>query len=343
MLKNGFVKKNVGTLTLGERLNKIRSEKRIALNEVSRSTRIQVKYLEYLENGQYDKLPADVYVKGFLRSYAQYLGTDENYLIRLYDREREIHNNIKKEDSDKKVVFKPIKFSSLIITPKALIAILIVFFIGLGFFYLYRELSIFISNPRLVIMEPLDNFSVEERTIRVEGITEKDSKLLINNQPIIVDENGKFSENLVLQSGINKITIKAINRFDKESEKIITGEAKLENIQESVEENSSQEKNNESEQNSDENKEVRMKAEIYGDTKPASIIVKVDDAEVLNGKISPGEVKNFEAQSKISLSADKGKYVGIKINGKNLGTLSKDTKPVNNRVFMAESYPQKED
>ena len=84
MLKNGFIKKNVGTLTLGERLNKLRSEKRITLGEVSRSTRIQIKYLEYLESGHFEKLPADVYVKGFLRSYAQYLGMDENYLIKLY-------------------------------------------------------------------------------------------------------------------------------------------------------------------------------------------------------------------------------------------------------------------
>ncbi|MFA5777305.1 MAG: helix-turn-helix domain-containing protein [Parcubacteria group bacterium] len=334
MVKNGFVKKNVGTLTLGERLSKIRSEKRITLSEVSKSTRIQMKYLEYLESGRYEKLPVDVYVKGFLRSYAQYLGADENYFIKLYEREREIHNNIKKEESEKKI-FKPIKFSGFSVTPKIIIAVLIVFFIGLGFFYLYRELSIFISKPRLVIIEPLDNFSIENKMIKIEGITEKDSKLLINGQSIIVDENGKFSEVLVLQPGLNKISVKSINRFDKESEKIITGEAKFENITEEGGENSPDPQNQDDQPSNEENKEIKIKADVYGSTKPASIIIKADDVEIFNGKISPGEVKNFEAQNKISVSADKGKYVGVKINGKDLGTLSKDTKPVDNRIFTS--------
>jgi len=34
MIRNGFTKKSIGTLTLGEKLRKLRSEKRIALSEV---------------------------------------------------------------------------------------------------------------------------------------------------------------------------------------------------------------------------------------------------------------------------------------------------------------------
>jgi len=324
MLKNGFVKKNVGTLTLGERLNKLRSEKRITLGEVSKSTRIQIKYLEYLESGRFEKLPADVYVKGFLRSYAQYLGMDENYLIRLYEREREIHNNIKKEEP-KQNSFRPIRFSNIIITPKFLVAFLIVFFVGLGFFYLYRELSIFISSPMLAITSPVNNFSTEEKEITVEGLTEKDAKLLINGQPTIVDENGKFSEALVLQPGLNTITIKAINRFEKESEKVITGEAKLQNVQEenNVQENGSSQES----QSQPASEEKKIKVDVYGDTKPVSVTVKTDDTNAFSGIINPGETKSFEAQNKIVVSADKGKYVGVKLDGKNLGFLSKDTKP----------------
>jgi len=238
-------------------------------------------------------------------------------MIKLYEREKEIHNNVRKEEPGKKRIFKPVKFSSFIVTPKLLVAILIVFFVGLGFFYLYRELSIFISNPRLAIMDPLDNFSIESKTVKVEGVTEKDAKLFINDQPIIVDENGKFSEVLVLQLGLNKITVKAINRFEKESTKIITGEAKFENITEEVntEEQNQDQLQEKAEVDAEENK---VKIEVYGDTKPALIIISADDAEIFRGTISPGETKNFEAKNKISISADKGKYVGVKLNGKDL-------------------------
>jgi cytoskeletal protein RodZ len=331
MVKNGFVKKNVGTLTLGERLNKVRSEKRIPLNEASKSTKIQQKYLEYLETGRYDKLPADVYVKGFLRSYGQYLGLDEKLLIRLYEREKEIHKNVQKEEPQKKA-FSPIKFSNLVITPKFMVAILIVFFIGLGFFYLYRELSTFISSPRLIIMEPIDNFVTEEKTVKVEGETEKDSKLYLNNQQIIVDENGKFSENLILQPGLNTINIRSVNRFDKSSEKIITGEAK---IQKSNEEMNPEMQSQEGEGDNEADKEKTLKLDVYGDTKPALVIIRADEEEIFRGQVSPGMVKNFEAREKISISVDKGKYIGVRLDGRDLGILSKDTKPLN-RVFVPE-------
>lgn len=331
MLKNGFVKKNVGTFTLGERLNKLRSEKRITLGEVSRSTKIQMKYLEYLESGRYEKLPADVYVKGFLRSYSQYLGADENYLIKLYERERDIHKNVKREEP-KKSLIKPIKFSSLVITPKIMIIVLVVFFAGLGFFYLYRELSIFISKPRLVVFEPTDNFSTEEKKIKVEGITEKDAKLYINGQQLVVNEEGKFIEELFLQPGLNTITIKSINRFEKESEKVITGEGKFQN---SASENYSSE-NQEQPNQEEEKKEMKAKLEVIGDTKPVFISVKTGDESAFSGMINPGESKVFEAENRISLSIEKGKYARVIFNGKDFGMLSKDTKPIVNRVFETE-------
>jgi cytoskeletal protein RodZ len=323
----------VGTLTLGERLVKLRSEKRITLSEASRGTKIQMKYLDSLENGKYGKLPADVYVKGFLRSYGQYLGVDENYLIKLYERERDIHKNINREETEKNF-FKPVKFSSVIVNPKLLLIVFIVFFVGLGFFYLYRELKIFISNPRLVVTSSGDNFSTEEKTVKIEGVTEKDSKLLINNQSVIVSEDGKFSEEVVLQNGINNIAIKAINRFDKTSEKLITVEAKFETV-----ENKNDSEENEISAKEPEIKEMKIEAQIFIDTKPVLVTVKADDEVVFREIMAVGATKIIEAKNKISVSAEKGKYVSLSINGKNLGQLSKDTKPVFDRIFLAEKFP----
>jgi len=42
------------------------------------------------------KLPADVYTKGFLRSYAIFMGLNESQLVKQFEREKGIHRNIKK-------------------------------------------------------------------------------------------------------------------------------------------------------------------------------------------------------------------------------------------------------
>ena len=104
---NGFTKKRVGTMTLGERLRALRSEKRMNLSEVSRATRIQIAYLGYLEEGAWNKLPPDVYTKGFLRSYGDFLGVDGEILIKLYEKEKGIHKNL--EESKNPRIEKPKK------------------------------------------------------------------------------------------------------------------------------------------------------------------------------------------------------------------------------------------
>ena len=62
--------------TISARLEEARSSKGLTLEEAERDTRISRRYLEALERGQYDLLPAPVYARGFMRSYAGYLGLD---------------------------------------------------------------------------------------------------------------------------------------------------------------------------------------------------------------------------------------------------------------------------
>ena len=45
-----FTTKKIDSLTLGERMKKIRDERRLSLAEISKSTKIQIKYLEYIED-----------------------------------------------------------------------------------------------------------------------------------------------------------------------------------------------------------------------------------------------------------------------------------------------------
>lgn len=69
---------------LGLILQDARENKGLTLEEVQEETRINAKYLEALENGEYATLPSPVHVRGFLRNYARFLDLDPKPLLERY-------------------------------------------------------------------------------------------------------------------------------------------------------------------------------------------------------------------------------------------------------------------
>lgn len=69
---------------LGETLRKARLDKNITFEDAERVTRIPRKYLEALEIEDFGILPAPVYARGFLRSYASYLGLEPKDLLPFF-------------------------------------------------------------------------------------------------------------------------------------------------------------------------------------------------------------------------------------------------------------------
>ena len=69
---------------LGETLRRARLNKGITFEDAERVTRIPRKYLEALELEHFSILPAPVYARGFLRSYAGYLGLDPTELLPFF-------------------------------------------------------------------------------------------------------------------------------------------------------------------------------------------------------------------------------------------------------------------
>ncbi len=71
---------------IGYRLVRAREARGLTLEDAERDTRISRRYLEALEDEQFEVIPAPVYARGFLRSYAQYLGMDPQELLALFPR-----------------------------------------------------------------------------------------------------------------------------------------------------------------------------------------------------------------------------------------------------------------
>jgi len=70
--------------SLGSYLKKKREARQISIAELAQTTRIPVRILQQLEEDERNELPADVFVRGFLRSYARALNLDEQHVLALY-------------------------------------------------------------------------------------------------------------------------------------------------------------------------------------------------------------------------------------------------------------------
>jgi cytoskeleton protein RodZ len=70
--------------TLGETLRQARLDKSVSIAEAARDTRIRRTYLEALEAEDTASLPPAVYTRGFVRTYAEYLGLDAPAMVDLY-------------------------------------------------------------------------------------------------------------------------------------------------------------------------------------------------------------------------------------------------------------------
>ena len=70
---------------IGNSLREARLRRGIEFAQAELATKVRVKYLRALEDEQFDLLPAQTYVKGFLRTYAEYLGLDGQLYVDEYN------------------------------------------------------------------------------------------------------------------------------------------------------------------------------------------------------------------------------------------------------------------
>ncbi len=72
-------------VSFGQYLKKARKDKQISLEAVANAIKIQAKLVEHIENEEHDKLPTAVFVKGFLRAYADFVGVDKDKTMQFYN------------------------------------------------------------------------------------------------------------------------------------------------------------------------------------------------------------------------------------------------------------------
>jgi cytoskeleton protein RodZ len=78
-------------MSFGRYLKALREEKSVSIESVAKETRINLKMLQLIELEDHDRLPDEVFVKGFIRSYATLVGANPDELVQRYLANHHLH------------------------------------------------------------------------------------------------------------------------------------------------------------------------------------------------------------------------------------------------------------
>ncbi len=144
--------------TLGEYLKSKREAQSITLEEIAKATRIREPILVAIENNRHDLIPPRVFVQGFLKSYASYLGLDESDVVRRY--QETLEELEAKSDKEEIASQKPPK---KVLSPARILVLFIVFVLALALWFFKRPqgiketppFEISQQRPQAELVEPL--------------------------------------------------------------------------------------------------------------------------------------------------------------------------------------------
>jgi cytoskeletal protein RodZ len=207
-----FTEKNLNIdEKIGERLRQARTVLNFSLEHVAKKTGIKKEYLIAMENENFNLLPKGLYGKNFLLKYANFLKINPRELIN-----QESLDN-KKENNNNPFLKKILGKKNFLVFPKIIRNILLILIILAFFFYLSFYLLKAMELPELIIFSPETDILTHNNTLNISGKTDPDAQLSINGELIILENNGYFSTDISLASGMNRIIIVSQRKYSREN------------------------------------------------------------------------------------------------------------------------------
>lgn len=175
-------------------LQNTRIEKDLSIEEISKKTKIPIKYLNAFEKEDKNNFPQEPYCSLILKDYANFLGLNGERILMIFRRDFEIKNKITPK-TKKTFYFSPqLSFS---------LSLFFVFALFLG--YLLNEYFKFNRPPKLKVDWPHEFTN----PLFITGLTDPNNTIKINEDLIIIEKDGKFEYSL------------KINKNDDEEKKIL--------------------------------------------------------------------------------------------------------------------------
>jgi len=182
--------------TIGSCLKSGREARNIRLSEVAQSTKISKWYLDCLEKDEFDKIPGGPYIKGYIASYASYIGIEEEEILKQYDSlqinsddENDVQDHLPEDKKrQKSPVFSFSKKNLLILS----MAVLILLAFGINHF--------FFQNKTHIVAQLQDTQDLKMQPAAVSKIKPAETGVVPNDisvQSAEINASTKNSENKI--------------------------------------------------------------------------------------------------------------------------------------------------
>lgn len=199
--------------TIGQLLKEARVKKKISLSTIEKKTKIKREFILLIEKNDWENLPEYPVVSGFVKNLAVFLKLSPDSINAFLRRDyppKKLEVN-PKPDIENKFTWSPkLTFAVGI----SIISLIVLTYLG---FEYYK----FIKPPEIIIVSPKENEIIINESVKVEGKTTTDVILTINNQPIILDQEGNFVTEILITNETKTLTFKAVSRSGKVTEKIV--------------------------------------------------------------------------------------------------------------------------
>lgn len=204
--------------TIGNILREKRKELKLEIKQISEITKIRADYLTALEEGNYNTFPSEVYLKGFLKNYAKYLGISTEKALALYRRE----NERKGGESDLSSISNGLEQKSFVFTPNKVLILIALLSIIIIVVYLSSYIGQVIKKPDLSLTSPVAfneegevSYKTDANFIEITGKVQIGSKLKINDTELKLNNFEEFTKKFDLTEGSNVLVLSAESQFGR--------------------------------------------------------------------------------------------------------------------------------
>ena len=185
----------------------------VPLEEISRITKIHIRFLEALEDNRFDELPGEVFIKGYIRSYANIIGSDVDEMLNSY--EESIGNKLieKGPNSQSKSTNTAKKYIGFVIAGLSILALL----------FFTKSLILDKNNPSVKIVtssSSIPGAAPKKETLPKIAENSSNKKLAKNSLPRA--EVSVTKKTLVVENGLD--TIKPKPELQKQKNSLVVKE-----------------------------------------------------------------------------------------------------------------------